>query len=345
MISVLGLLLLGCDKGRSDRSEKVHIDDKVFPDNAWFDYQEVSGIGYERGVSRRDPSDIINVGNRYYVWYTRIPAMTNDEKTPLYNSGYYGTIWYATSTDEGYTWMEQGEALGAGENGAFDSHAVFTPNILYAEGKYHLFYTAVKPTPGNLEDAFENNSDTDFTSIGVAVADVPDGPFIRIGHHPVVKASKDTASFDSYRVDDAALLVREGRYWLYYKGRSLAHGPGGPAKTRMGAAFAEQPEGPYQKHGASILDSSHEVLIWNHKGGVIALASLSSTLEFAPDGLDFKSKEAKKKVENRPSAPGLYRPHLTDSHRKTIPGWGLSMGRKAGDIYLVRFEMKSEGER
>lgn len=83
-----------------------------------------------------------------YVWYTRIPVMTNGNNIPFYPSGYNGTIWYVTSTDAGRNWIEQGEALGRGEKGAFDSHAVFTPNIVYAEGKYYLFYTALKPTSG-----------------------------------------------------------------------------------------------------------------------------------------------------------------------------------------------------
>ncbi len=61
--------------------------------------------------------------------------------------GYWGTIWYATSKDEGYTWTERGEALGVGIEGSFDSQATFTPNILFARGKYYLFYTGVKPTP------------------------------------------------------------------------------------------------------------------------------------------------------------------------------------------------------
>jgi hypothetical protein len=35
-----------------------------------FRYKPITGIGYEKGVSRRDPSTIIRVGDLYYVWYT-----------------------------------------------------------------------------------------------------------------------------------------------------------------------------------------------------------------------------------------------------------------------------------
>jgi len=90
--------------------------------------------------NRRDNSDIIKVGDKYYVWYTRMDSPV----TP----GYWGTIWYATSEDEGYTWTEKGMALGTGDEGTFDGHAVFTPNILAYKGKFYLYYTGVKtPLP------------------------------------------------------------------------------------------------------------------------------------------------------------------------------------------------------
>jgi Neuraminidase (sialidase) len=135
-----------------------------------FESDTVPGIGHETGCTRRDPSDVIKVDDTWYVWYTKVYG-----RSP----GYWGTIWYATSKDEGYTWEEKGEALGIGAEGSFDSQAVFTPNILYARGKYYLFYTGVKPTPGRTDGVFENNSTNDFTAIGVAGANSPDGPFSR----------------------------------------------------------------------------------------------------------------------------------------------------------------------
>ena len=43
-------------------------------DNPWFTkfrYSTIAGLGYERGIVRRDPSCIIPVDGLYYVWYTR----------------------------------------------------------------------------------------------------------------------------------------------------------------------------------------------------------------------------------------------------------------------------------
>jgi len=139
--------------------------------------------------------------------------------------------------------------------------AVFSPNILSSKGKYYLFYTGVKPSSGNTDGEFENNSKSDYTAIGIAVAESPDGPFFRIGPKPVIEVSNDTTSFDSYRVDDAALLRRNAECWLFFKGRSLAYGQEGPSLTQMGVAFAEKPGGPYKKFEIPVLSESHEVLV------------------------------------------------------------------------------------
>ena len=76
----------------------------------------------EEGIKRRDPSDIIRVGETYYVWYTKIL-----EETEGYPGGWGDTIWYATSPD-GITWNEQSQALAPASNTeAWDSHGVYTP--------------------------------------------------------------------------------------------------------------------------------------------------------------------------------------------------------------------------
>ncbi len=52
-------------------------------------HSALQGIGAEKGVMRRDPSDIIKVGDLYYVWYSKGKI----------SPGYDATVWYATSTD------------------------------------------------------------------------------------------------------------------------------------------------------------------------------------------------------------------------------------------------------
>ena len=298
--------------------------------NTEFKYDTLSGIGHEKGVTRRDPSDVIKVGDIYYVYYTKVYGQS---------PGYWGTLWYAESKDEGYTWVEKGEILGLGEEGTFDSQATFTPNIIQAEGRYYLFYTGVKPTPGNTNGEFENNSSTDITAIGVAVSDKPEGPFKRVNTDPILKVSVEPDKFDSYRVDDASLIYRNGLYWLYYKGRSRVHGKDGPAHTRMGVAYSKNPDGPFIKYDKPLLDKSHEVLIWPHETSIVTLASISSTIEYSEDGIDFESMEGTP-VKNRPNAPGAYRPDLTKNQIKGEGlSWGISMVHNGPEAYLIRYSL------
>ena len=335
LIACMGIALFFLASCRSKSEEKpkevVDVASQSDTPATTFSYQEITGIGIDSLYNRRDNSDIIKVGDTYYVWYSRMDSPV----TP----GYWATIWYATSKDEGHTWQEKGVALGLGAEGEFDSHSVFTPNILAHKGKYYLYYTGVKPTPGNAKKEFENNSETDFTAIGLAVADSPEGPFVRVKNNPVLQVSQVPEDFDSYRIDDAALMVKDSKIWLYYKGRSIVHGKKGPGLTKMGVAIADQPEGPYKKHPEPLIDKGHEVMVWNEKGGIASLASLSKSIHWANDGINFSPTQ--ENLTDIPMAPGLYRPHLEDGNTANkIPGWGIAMKGKKGVVYLVRYEMK-----
>ena len=288
-----------------------------------FHYNDITGIGKEEKYNRRDNSDIIKVGDTYYVWYTRMDSPVT--------SGYWGTVWYATSKDEGHNWEEQGMAVGLGATGEFDAHSVFTPNILAHQGKYYLYYTGIGKEPVKKSRTFK-----DITAIGLAVADSPDGPFVKVKNNPVLEISDTASDFDSYRIDDSSMLVRDNKIWLYYKGRAIKKSP---KKTKMSVAFADKPEGPFTKQDGFLLDGSHEVLIWKKEEGVVSLASLSSSLHYAADGKKFTLLQ--EDLTNLPKAPGLYRPHLNDGNPNSeIPGWGINMISKKGEAYLMRFEMK-----
>jgi hypothetical protein len=288
-------------------------------------YSPATGIGPQEGVMRRDPSDIIRVGNLYYVWYSRGPQA----------HGYDATIWYATSPD-GHVWTEQGEALVRGPRGSWDEQSVFTPNILVAEGKYWLFYTAV-PKP------FTNSGNkVTKTAIGVAVADTADGPWQKLDGNPVLQASTDPNRFDSMRVDDACLIVRGGKYWLYYKGRQWDNTP---AHTKMGVAIAARPGGPYLKYaGNPVVGGGHEVLVWPLATGVAALVNIgppgiARTLQYAADGLAFSRLRDFPAV---PAGPGAYRPEaFTDRGDGAMPAWGLHIGSRKGSLpFLERFDLR-----
>lgn len=279
-------------------------------------------IDFEPGVTRRDPSPVIKHGDTYYVWYSKA---THDP------SGYFATLWYATSRD-GLNWREQGEALAAGEPGAWDDHAVFTPTILVAHDCYFLFYTAV-PEPFDNDSGGPNGTPT---AIGAALADSPDGPWRRFEGNPILRPGKGD-EVDSHRIDDACILVRESMYWLYYKGRQKGLSP---AETKMCLATARQPLGPYAKSADNpIIPSGHEVCVWPHGEGVGALLSPcgpeGNTVQYSADGLSFRRKGH---IEP-PRAPGPYRA----DHFRDGPGPGITWGlchdtRSADRPYLLRFE-------
>lgn len=214
-----------------------------------FEYSEAFGLSFEPGITRRDPSCIIRAEGLFHVWYTR---------TPNGPSGYDASVWYASSGD-GVHWEEQGEALPRGAAGDWDEQSVFTPNILVAEGRYFLFYTSVE----------KPYSEEALTAIGIAYSDSPAGPWTKSAANPVLRTGPDWA-WDSHRVDDACILVRDGRYFLYYKGRQKGLSP---RETRMGLAVAEQPLGPYRKATENpLIEGGHEVCVWR-QGEVLPLSS------------------------------------------------------------------------
>lgn len=286
-------------------------------------YTPVTGIGKEDGVMRRDPSDIIKVADLYYVWYSKGPLKT----------GYDATVWYATSAD-GYAWTEQGIAIDKGDEGSWEAGSVFTPNIMVADGRYWLFYTGVSTHYGK---AFIPDS-----KIGIAVSDSPDGPWDKLSSNPVLTNSQNKESFDSHLIDDACLVSRDGKYWLYYKGRKTGETP---HDTKMGVALANKPEGPYTKHEENpIILGNHAVLVWPQEKGVAAMIDgtgppdLIRSVLYAEDGIHFKKMVH---IEG-PAASGAYRSnHFSGGISAEPISWGLEIASDKGSLpYLRRYDLK-----
>lgn len=293
---------------------------RLFPYFDGFTYSDA--FPHEQGITRRDPSPVIRVRDHYYVWYSRTPHSAD---------GYSASVWYATSAD-GHEWEEQGEALPKGGPGAFDEHAVFTPTVLVAGGRYYLFYTAV-PEPFTNDDGGPKGTRT---AIGVAVADSPHGPWTRHPGNPVLRPSDNPAEFDSMRTDDTCIVVRNDEYWMYYKGRRRN---GTPRETKMGLAIADSPTGPYRKYPENpVLDSGHEICVWPHGTGVGCLVCnvgpQGNTIQYSDDGIHFR------KIMDAvpPKAPGPYRADNFEDGSGPGISWGISMETHPENPYLVRFE-------
>ena len=328
-------------------------------------YSPAKGIGPDVGFLRRDPSDVILHHGIYYVWYTKVFA-----NAPKFPEGYGGMLWYATSKD-GKQWTEQGEALAAGAPGKFDSFGVFTPNILYAPTtqKYYLYYTGVQGD-GSPQWQFKKFSG----SIGVAVADSPDGgdngwQRANQGNPVITPRKKETGVFDGWHVDDTVAFYRNGKYWLYYKGHSLTKQLAGLSlphdATPMGVVVSDRPDGGFRRLPLGkrefLVQPGHELLLWPHETGLLSLPTGhyrprhadDFRLHYSVDGLLFRPVSpniptARRKQGSGLLAPGIFRTDLTQPQSTNSPTpkvlWGISMtgyrktnGKDAG---LQRFEIK-----
>lgn len=303
--------------------------------NDWFcDFKTVPvfGLGPEEGIHRRDPSSVLLVDGLYYVWYTKsvgghVGFGSGDLEAKVFPWDQCD-IWYATSED-GLNWAEKGCALQRGERGSFDDRSVFTPEILEFEEKYYLTYQVVKhPYVNRVKE-----------HIAMAIADNPDGPFIKLPE-PILKTSEtgvwkgdsdnrflveEKGDFDSHKVHDPCLLHFKDKFFLYYKGERMGEEIYmGGRETKWGVAIADKPEGPYIKSKYNpVTNSGHETCLWKYKDGIAALLTTDgverNTIQYSEDGINFEIMSA---IKGGPEAPGPFIGHKYD---KPLEGmtWGL----------------------
>ncbi|MBE0695976.1 MAG: family 43 glycosylhydrolase [Anaerolineaceae bacterium] len=274
-------------------------------------------FAYEKGVIRRDPSAVLNIGGIYYVWYTR-----GEGETTGFGSGDPSKkvfpwdlteVWYATSKD-GWEWKEQGRAVGRGPAGSFDDRAVFTPEILEHGGKYYLVYQVVQfPYVNRAKE-----------HVGMAIADSPNGPWVKLPQRILSPAENgiwlgeeddrfkviEKGDFDSHKTHDPCLMFYQGKFFLYYKGERMGEEMTfGGREINWGVAIADHPSGPYIKSPYNpVTNSGHEVCVWHYQGGIAALLTTDgpekNTIQWAPDGINF---EIMSVLKGAPEAIGLAR--------------------------------------
>lgn len=327
-------------------------------DNEWycgFAYTGVTGIGFEEGIHRRDPTSVIKVGELFYVYYTKSSGVylgrshAGDPSLKRFPWD-QADIWYATSVD-GVNWVEKGCAVSRGTKGSFDDRTVCTPDVLAHNEKYYLVYQT---------QAYGISYTGITENVGMAVADSPEGPFVKVDK-PIIEPMKGGRWFedeDSYNTGyfwgvthDPMLMFYQDKFWLYYKGgvrRPEAATPemrlyyAGP-DTRWGVAHSDTPEGPYlHSEYNPVTNSGHETLLWHYNGGIAALLNRDGpekdTIQFASDGINF---EIMAHVGATPQAGGAYRPD--DSNEFALQGlqWGLCHLDERGSLWnhIVRFDI------
>jgi len=323
--------------------------------NEWFGEFEVfdlkGDLAYEEGVVRRDPSAIIQHDGKFLVWYTRSTGPTDGFAGDIENEKVFPwdrcDIWYASSED-GWTWKEEGLAVARGEKGAYDDRSVFTVEILEHDGKYYLTYQTVK-SPYRVRVK---------NQVGIAWSDSPYGPWTK-SEAPILSPADNgvwlgeednrfkvtkKGDFDSHKVHDPCLLHYQDKFYLYYKGEQMGEAIlFGGRQIRHGVAIADHPLGPYVKSPYNpISNSGHEICVWPYQEGIASLITTDgpekNTIQWAPDGINFDIMSV---IKGAPHAIGLNR--TLDTNRDPWAGleWGLTHKYENDDYqYIRRFQGK-----
>ncbi|PWJ37953.1 glycoside hydrolase family 117 protein [Sediminitomix flava] len=305
-----------------------------------FKYTKLKGFdyhGHDGTITRRDPSKVIFHDGKYYVWYTYRNTSTpprgadNCNDTIPSSDWDLSEIWYATSED-GFTWEEQGVAIKRPEKPLVGWRSVTTTDILEWEGKYYLYYQGFMEASGKRGDD---------CPVAVSYADSPNGPWTP--YNKIVIPNGAEGEWDQYSIHDPYPLVHDGKIYLYYKSDFNKR----PHLVRMqGLATADNPLGPFTKHPLNpVVTSGHETTLFPYKNGVAALVYKDgpehNTIQYAEDWVNF---EIASITELMPIAAG---PHVPDAFTNTKDGrgitWGLShfigMGERGKKhSMLVRFD-------
>jgi hypothetical protein len=303
-----------------------------FPHFNGLTYSQVSGIGEESGVYRRDNSNVIHADGYYYVYYNKGQAWNH------FLTEWRGSVWAARSKD-GQRWEEIGEMIPTGPEGDWDGWSAYCPNILVgADRNYYLYYTG-QP---------ENQQAETPIYIGVGISESPSGPFEKYSREPIFAPTGSEIDFDGYRVDDASVIPRRGEYWMYYKGRGKTSSV---CETKIGLAIGKSPVGPWMRSGTNpVVGEGHEIMVWPHGAGIALYAHYCSNTHenqfgdfyYAEDGLHFQKSFGISPGQpgGWPRNPGGYFPDCyIDPESGTGGTWGISFVPNSGSEYLIRFEM------
>lgn len=324
--------------------------------NEWFGEFKVEDLkgdlAYEEGVVRRDPSALIKVEGKYFVWYTKSTGESQGFGGDIENDKVFPwdrcDIWYATSTD-GWDWKEEGLAVARGDKGAYDDRSVFTVEIMIHEGIYYLCYQTVK-SPYNVRVK---------NQVGLAWSDSPNGPWTK-SKEPILSPAENgvwkgdkqdrfmvekKGDFDSHKVHDPCIIPYKSKFYLYYKGEQMGEEiTWGGRQIRHGVAIADDPKGPYVKSKYNpISNSGHEICVWPYENGIGALITTDgpekNTVQLSKDGINF---EIKSHIKGAPHAIGINRSlEAADSEPFKVFEWGLTHQYKTGDWqYIRRFSGK-----
>ncbi len=137
--------------------------------------------------------DVLAFGGRYYLYYQTFTTMWRQ------NDCVSVSVAVADSPDGPWTRLDR-PVIPQGAAGAWDSCAIHDPYPLVYKGKIWLYYkgSPADKSPGSLK-----------LGHGVAIADQPEGPFVKSELNPVANSGHETMLWP-YEGGIASLLIRDG---------------------------------------------------------------------------------------------------------------------------------------
>ena len=255
-----------------------------------------------------DPSNVILHDGLYYVWFSR---NVNDHE--------YITAHYATSPD-GEVWTLRGEALPPGAAGEWDESGNLAPYVAVHDGKYYFFYTGFC------------KGDLSTRHLGVAVADTPEGPWVRFDDNPIFCQSKDPNAWDNNMMGDSNVIYRDGKWWFYYKSKQVDQGAN---ETQIGVATADSITGPYTKYEGNPIFDGHAFSAWVHRDGVAAIKGQHwPEVLWSQDGINFVDTGGRLKNQST----GFYCPeNFGNGVNNRGVAWGFDVVFKDGIRHIQKF--------
>lgn len=251
-------------------------------------------------VNNHDVSNVIFYEGKYHLWITEHYSRNYD--------GFRDTRIDHLSSEDGIRWGNRDIALEPDPERPFESRGVLTCYIVPSDAKFYLFYTGVHEKGGGDK------------RILYAVAGHPDGPWIRSENNLILE-SEDMDGWEGVGPDDVNILFREGKWWMYYKGRRSNCKRW--QDTEVGIAFSENLTGPYERYIYNPILYGHALGLWKQGNGVAALFSngRDSKIYWAEDGLHFMPYG-----EFPHSTPGVYCPDNFQEEFSRGIKWGVDTG-------------------
>lgn len=256
---------VACDNVRYIPGEEFNLSDKVvtipvesaFKDSLW-------NIWCGSMVKGDD--------DKYHLFYSRWPRQTRHEGWISHSE-----IAHAVAENPAGPYVHSDVALPAMDSVRWDGAMTHNPYIIKHGGKYYLYYIGTHGKPMGIDERFKPYSKEwwerrNTQRIGVAVADSPYGPWTR-KDHPVLDVSEDSTAFDAMMVSNPAVCKgRNGKFVMLYKA-VCKNGTYKGGKVRFSVAFADSPEGPFEKSNKLIFqpdgDNNHMVaedpFVWYDK--------------------------------------------------------------------------------